>query len=52
MLSPASTLHYVDDDFDPEEIDSQIVHSPPVITVLLLLIKLLDLPYRALRREG
>ena len=50
QLSPASTLQYLDEDYDPRELDAQVVHSPPVITVLLVLIKLLlDLPYRTLR---
>lgn len=52
QLSPASTLQYLDDDYDPRAMDTQVVHTPPVITVLLLLIKaLLDWPYRALKRR-
>ena len=50
QLAPASTLQYVDDDFDPREMDAQVIHSPPVITLLLLGIKLLlDLPYQILK---
>ncbi|MCW1926596.1 FAD/NAD(P)-binding protein [Luteolibacter arcticus] len=53
QLSPASTLHYLDEDYDPRQMDTQVIHSPRVITVLLFLIKLLlDLPYRALRGKG
>jgi hypothetical protein len=49
-FSPASTLQYVDEDFDPREMDAQVVHSPPVITALLLFIKLLlDLPYQVIK---
>ncbi|MGB1129803.1 MAG: NAD(P)-binding domain-containing protein [Haloferula sp.] len=48
MRAPASTLHYVDEDFDAQAVDSQKVHSPPVITLLLLLIRLADFPYRFL----
>lgn len=49
QFSPASTLQYLDEDYDPREMDAQVIHTPPVITLLLLLIKLLiDWPYRAL----
>ena len=50
QLAPASTLHYVDEDFDTREMDAQVIHSPPVITALLLFIKLLlDLPYQVIK---
>ena len=50
MRAPASTLHYLDDDYDADAVDSQRVHSPPLITGLLVLIKLVDLLYRRMRR--
>ncbi len=55
MLTPASTLHYVNDDFDPDFIQRQRVHSPLLIVALLLLVKVFDLPYRLVRwglRDG
>jgi dimethylaniline monooxygenase (N-oxide forming) len=53
-LTPASTLHYVNEDYDPAFIDRQTVHSPAVITFLLCLIKLFDIPYSVLKgkRKG
>lgn len=51
-LSPASTLHYLDEDYDPSFVARQPVHAPPSLTLLLLLLKVLvDLPYQALRRR-
>ena len=52
MRAPASTLHYLDDDYDADAVDSQRVHSPPLITGLLVLIKLIDLVYRRMRRRA
>ena len=49
MRAPASTLHYIDDDYSADAVDSQRVHSPPIITGLLVLIKLIDLAYRRIR---
>jgi hypothetical protein len=46
FLSPASTTQYVDKDFDPEKTDHQKIHSPALITVLLVLIKLFERPLR------
>lgn len=51
QLSPASTMHYVDDEYDAQSIDTQTIHSPPVITMLLMLIKLIDWPYRMVKGE-
>jgi hypothetical protein len=51
QLSPASTMHYVDDDYDAQSIDAHAIHSPPVITMLLTLIKLIDWPYRLVKGE-
>ena len=53
QLAPVSTLQYVDEDFDPEQMDAQVVHSPALITGLLILIKvLLDVPYKLLKGRG
>lgn len=47
-LSPASTLHYLDEHYAPSFVARQPIHAPASITALLLLLKLLvDLPYRA-----
>jgi hypothetical protein len=53
QLAPVSTLQYVDEDFDPKGMDAQVVHSPALITGLLVLIKvLLDMPYKLLKGQG
>ena len=46
FLSPASTNQYLDTDFDPEKIDRQKIHSPALITFLLIGIKLIECPLR------
>jgi hypothetical protein len=51
-LSPASTLHYLDEHHDPSFVARQPIHMPAAATALLLLLKVLvDLPYRALARR-
>ena len=53
QLAPVSTLQYVDEDFNPKEMDEQVVHSPILITGILVLIKvLLDMPYKLLKGRG
>jgi hypothetical protein len=47
-LSPASTMHYLDENYDADFLAEQPIHAPAIITVLLLLIKLGDLPYSLL----
>ncbi len=49
LLSPFSTMHYTDEDFDPDFIDQQRVYSPLIITVLLVLIKFFDIPYTKIK---
>ena len=49
-LSPASTLQYIDENYDAEFTAKQPIHSPGLITVLLLLIKLVDIPYTLSRK--
>ena len=48
-LSPFSTMHYADEDFDGDYIDDQRVYSPLIITALLVLIKFFDIPYTKIK---
>tara|TARA_B100000482_G_C12480981_1_gene248685 strand:- start:21 stop:263 length:243 start_codon:yes stop_codon:yes gene_type:complete len=50
LLSPFSTTHYLGDDFDPDYIDRQRVYSPVIITLLLLIIKFFDIPYKMVKK--
>jgi hypothetical protein len=52
MLAPASTTHYVDRDHDAEALSMETVHSPALITGLLILIKLLENPLLWLTRNN
>ena len=47
-LSPASTLHYLDENHQADFVARQPIHSPWILIVLLLLIKLVDIPYSLL----
>ncbi|MEE2808884.1 MAG: hypothetical protein VYB73_06185, partial [Verrucomicrobiota bacterium] len=49
LLSPFSTMHYFDEDFDPDYIDKQKVYAPLIITALLVLIKFFDIPYTKIK---
>jgi hypothetical protein len=51
-LSPASTLQYVDESYDAAFMARQPIHAPVIITALLLLIKLIDIPYSLLARRA
>lgn len=42
QLSPATTMQYLDDEFDPYHIDKQKTYTPPILNGLLAIIKLLD----------
>ncbi|MFK7850363.1 MAG: NAD(P)-binding domain-containing protein [Akkermansiaceae bacterium] len=44
LLAPASTMHYVDSDHDPKAVSADKIHSPIIITSLLVLIKALQKP--------
>jgi dimethylaniline monooxygenase (N-oxide forming) len=46
MRAPASTTHYIDEDYNPQATSSEFVHSPPLITFLLVLIKAFERPLR------
>ncbi len=52
QLSPASTNHYLDNDFNPEETDALIIHTPFILTLLLVLIKALEMPLQWVIRSG
>ncbi len=49
-LSPASTMQYLDESYDAAFMARQPIHSPLIINVLLLIIKLLDLVCSPFRR--
>jgi cation diffusion facilitator CzcD-associated flavoprotein CzcO len=49
MLSPISTLHYMDEYFDPQSIDRQRVYMPAVVVAFLAFMRVLGYPFRALR---
>jgi hypothetical protein len=48
LLTPISTLHYVDEYFDQKSIDRQKVYMPGVLVALLSLMRLLGSPFRFL----
>ena len=51
MLSPASTMHYVDENYDSNSIDNLSVHTPFLINFLLCLVKLMDLACKPLGKN-
>ncbi len=52
MLTPISTLHYLDEYFDSGEIEKQKVYMPAVLVAFLALIKALRFPFRWLHLRG
>ena len=50
MLSPFSTMHYLDEEFDLDYINNQRVYSPLIISALLVLIKIFDIPYTKIKK--
>ncbi|MDF1862155.1 MAG: NAD(P)-binding domain-containing protein [Verrucomicrobiales bacterium] len=42
QLAPATTMHYLDDDFVPAEIDREVIYTPLVLNGLLGLIRAFD----------
>ena len=50
MLTPASTIHYVDQYFDGQLIDQQKVFTPPILVALLTFMRLFDYPLRMVNR--
>lgn len=51
MVSPATTMHYFDDQLARTTASQTPVHSPAAISLLLLLIKPFDLAYRIFHRD-
>jgi dimethylaniline monooxygenase (N-oxide forming) len=50
IATPASTTHYVDQYFDRQLIERQMVHTPVIILALLALIRLFGYPLRYITR--
>lgn len=46
MLTPISTLHYLDEYFDPKDLDRQQVYMPGILLTLLSLMSMLGFPFR------
>jgi hypothetical protein len=46
MLTPISTLHYLDEYFDPQSIHSQKVYMPGILLAFLATMRLLGIPFR------
>lgn len=44
QLSPATTMHYLDEDYDPEQVQQTPIHTPAIITLLLAIIRLIEKP--------
>ena len=49
MLTPISTLHYIDEYFDQQALDRQKVYTPVVLLALLTLMRLLGSPLRLIK---
>jgi dimethylaniline monooxygenase (N-oxide forming) len=49
LLTPISTLHYMDEYFDPKAIDQQKVYMPGVLLAFLSLVRLLGFPFRFIK---
>lgn len=50
QLTPATTMQYMDDDFDPAELEAEKIYTPPVLNILLAIIRLFDYLTRTNRR--
>lgn len=49
MLTPISTLHYLDEYFDSEAIDRQRVYTPLILIAFLTLMRVPGFPFRLMR---
>jgi dimethylaniline monooxygenase (N-oxide forming) len=49
ILTPISTLHYMDEYFDKKSIDRQKVYMPGVLLAFLSLVRLLGFPFRFIK---
>lgn len=50
MLTPASTIQYMDDYFDKELIDQQEIYMPSLLVGIMSFVKLISLPFRFLKQ--
>ena len=50
MVVPASTTHYVDEYFDAEGLERQKIYTPPFLTAIMLLFRLLEIPFCLLKQ--
>jgi len=50
MLAPSSTTHYVDQYFDRQAIERQKVYTPVILLALLAVMRLLEFPFRFIKR--
>ena len=51
ILSPASTMHYLDENHDSRSVSKLPIHSPVLINLLLILVKLLDRSWFSTSKE-
>lgn len=50
MLTPASTVHYVDTYFDKELIDKQKIHTPFILIAIMSFARMVSYPFRLLKQ--
>lgn len=50
MLTPASTIHYVDTYFDKALIDKQKIHTPFILIAIMSLARIVGFPFRLLKQ--
>jgi hypothetical protein len=50
-LAPISTLHYMDEYFDPQAINREKVYMPVFLFAFLALMRMLGFPFRRLTRR-
>ena len=50
LLSPASTTHYLNENFSSDALRQQCPYTPKLLIVALIAIKAIDLPYSAYKR--
>lgn len=49
MFTPASTVHYVDKNFDKQLIEQQQVYTPVILLAFLIIMRLLGYPFRLIK---
>jgi hypothetical protein len=50
MLAPASTTHYMDEYFDPQAINRELIYTPHVLLAIMAAARLLGFPFRLIKR--